>query len=215
MSFSWSAANQARASATLRRVDMRDVLAGDLHRQRLGLEAGAVADLARARALVARQLLAHPGGLGLEHAAVEVADHALERLLDLVAAAAVDEAQGDGLPPVPWRIDVAALPRAGPSTARRARNRRRGRGWRAPACNKGWAGWTWPRARPRPCAIESAWLGTTRSSSNTSFSPRPSQAGQAPCGALKQNRRGSISAMVKPLTGQANFSEKRIRPGGA
>ena len=61
--------------------------------------------------------------------------------------------------------------------------------------------------------IDSAWLGTTRSSSNTSFSPRPSQAGQAPCGALKENRRGSISAMVKPLTGQANFSEKMMRPG--
>src|SRR3954468_12962778 len=59
------------------------------------------------------------------------------------------------------------------------------------------------------------WLGTTRSSSNTSFSPRPLQAGQAPCGALKENRRGSISAMVKPETGQANFSEKRMRPGGA
>ena len=47
------------------------------------------------RGLVARQLLAHPRGLGLEQAAVEIADHALERLLDLVAALAVDEAEGD------------------------------------------------------------------------------------------------------------------------
>ena len=31
-------------------------------------------------------------------------------------------------------------------------------------------------------------MGTTRSSSNTSFSPRPSQAGQAPCGALKREQ---------------------------
>jgi len=32
---------------------------------------------------------------------------------------------------------------------------------------------------------------------------------------LKLKSRGSISAMVKPETGQANFSEKMIRPGGA
>jgi hypothetical protein len=32
---------------------------------------------------------------------------------------------------------------------------------------------------------------------------------------LNENSLGSISAMVKPLTGQANFSEKVIRPGGA
>ena len=63
--------------------------------------------------------------------------------------------------------------------------------------------------------IESASLGTTRSGSNSSFSPSPSQAGQAPCGALKLNSRGSISAMVKPETGQANFSEKTMRPSGA
>ena len=37
--------------------------------------------------------------------------------------------------------------------------------------------------------------------------------GQAPAGALKENSRGSISAMVKPLTGQANFSEKVMRSG--
>src|SRR6185295_8113682 len=63
---------------------------------RFWLEAGAVAHLARAARLVARQFLAHPRALGLRHAAVEVADHALERLPDLVAALAVDEAQGDG-----------------------------------------------------------------------------------------------------------------------
>ena len=47
-----------------------DVLARDLDRQRLGLEAGAVAGLAGAGLLVFAQLLAHPGALGLEHAAV-------------------------------------------------------------------------------------------------------------------------------------------------
>jgi hypothetical protein len=38
--------------------------------------------------------------------------------------------------------------------------------------------------------------------------PSPPQAGQAPNGLLKENSRGSISGMVKPDTGQANFSEK-------
>src|SRR5947209_13516185 len=61
----------------------------------------------------------------------------------------------------------------------------------------------------------SASLGTTSSGSNSNFSPSPSQAGHAPCGALKLNSRGSISDMVKPETGQANFSEKTMRPGGA
>ena len=37
---------------------------------------------------------------------------------------------------------------------------------------------------------------------------------QAPEGELNENSRGSISGMVKPETGQANFSEKMIRPGG-
>ena len=36
--------------------------------------------------------------------------------------------------------------------------------------------------------------------------PSPSQSGQAPKGALNENSRGSISGMVKPLTGQAKFS---------
>jgi hypothetical protein len=41
--------------------------------------------------------------------------------------------------------------------------------------------------------------------------PSPSQAGQAPCGLLKENSRGSISARVNPETGQANFEEKEVR----
>jgi hypothetical protein len=32
---------------------------------------------------------------------------------------------------------------------------------------------------------------------------------------LKENRRGSISSMVKPETGQANFSEKMRRWGAS
>ena len=55
--------------------------------------------------------------------------------------------------------------------------------------------------------------GTTRSASKASFMPRPSQTGQAPEGLLNENSRGSISLMVKPETGQANFSENSSRRG--
>src|SRR5258708_35014995 len=51
----------------------------------------------------------------------------------------------------------------------------------------------------------------TRSASICCSTPRPPQAGQAPCGLLKEKSRGSISSMVKPETGQANFCEKRMR----
>ena len=59
---------------------LADVLAVDLHRQRLGLEAEAVAGLAGRRAHVALDLLARPLALGLLAAALEIGDHALERL---------------------------------------------------------------------------------------------------------------------------------------
>ena len=41
--------------------------------------------------------------------------------------------------------------------------------------------------------------------------PSPPHFGQAPNGLLNENSRGSISGMVKPDTGQANFSEKMRR----
>ncbi len=69
----------------------RDVLPGDLDRARLGLEPRAVAHLAGPGGLVFAQLLAHPRAVGREHAALEIADHALERLLDLIALAPVHE----------------------------------------------------------------------------------------------------------------------------
>jgi hypothetical protein len=53
--------------------------------------------------------------------------------------------------------------------------------------------------------------GITSSGSKNSVIPRPSQAGQAPKGLLKENRRGSTSSMVKPETGQANLAEKVVR----
>ncbi len=87
--------------------DVGDVLAADLDRQSLGLQALAAADLARGFGLIAAQFLAHPGAVGLAPAPLQVWQHALERLgnlvfagvvvideLDLVAARA---AQDDGL----------------------------------------------------------------------------------------------------------------------
>ena len=41
--------------------------------------------------------------------------------------------------------------------------------------------------------------------------PSPPHFGQAPNGLLNENSRGSTSGMVKPETGQANFSEKISR----
>src|SRR5579864_8322038 len=52
--------------------------------------------------------------------------------------------------------------------------------------------------------------GTTSSGSKNSLVPSPSQAGQAPNGLLNENSRGSISGMVNPETGQANFDEKIV-----
>src|SRR5215217_7175978 len=64
-----------------------------------------------------------------------------------------------------------------------------------------------------PCSSDRPWSSTISSSSKNSSTPNPAQDGQAPNGALNENSRGSISAMVKPETGQANFSEKVIRRG--
>src|SRR3546814_10040134 len=73
-----------------------NVLASDLHGQRLGLQARAVAGLAGLRGLVLAKLLPHPGAVGLQHAAVEIADDAFERLVDFVALLAVLEPESDG-----------------------------------------------------------------------------------------------------------------------
>ena len=40
--------------------------------------------------------------------------------------------------------------------------------------------------------------GITRSVSTSNFTPNPSQSGQAPKGALKENKRGSNSPTVNP-----------------
>ncbi len=62
-----------------------------------------------------------------------------------------------------------------------------------------------------PCAKVRLWSGTINRSSKKSSIPKPSQIGQAPKGALKEKSRGSISDIVNPETGQANFSEKVMR----
>ncbi len=74
---------------------LADVLAVDLDRQRLGLEAKAMTGLAGRRGHVALDLLARPLAFGLAVAAVEIGDHALERLLHLVGAQAVVIAEAD------------------------------------------------------------------------------------------------------------------------
>src|SRR5260370_13022762 len=57
--------------------------------------------------------------------------------------------------------------------------------------------------------------GIIRSGSMRCSTPSPPHAGQAPNGLLNENSRGSISEIVKPDTGQANFSEKMMRSGSA
>src|SRR5450830_1686968 len=69
--------------------DFGDILAGDLDAQRLRLEPGAVAGRARHVGEIFQQVLARPVALGFLEAALEIGDHALERLLRGVAAQAV------------------------------------------------------------------------------------------------------------------------------
>ena len=82
-------ANQSPASSDRQRRRLADVLAGDLDRQRLGLEPVAVAHLAGLGALVAAELLAHPGAVGLAEAPLHVRQHALERPVGRVLPQAV------------------------------------------------------------------------------------------------------------------------------
>ena len=67
----------------------RDVFAAHPHRQRLRLQARAVAHGAGFLRLVAAHLLAHPGAVGLLPAALQIVQHALERLGHAVGAHAV------------------------------------------------------------------------------------------------------------------------------
>ena len=51
-------------------------------------------------------------------------------------------------------------------------------------------------------------LGTTKLGSTFNLIPIPSHSSQAPYGLLKENNLGSISSIVKPDSGHANFVEK-------
>ena len=75
--------------------DLADMQPGDLDRQRLRLQAIAAAGLAGMIRLVARQLLAHPGGFGLAPAPLDIGDDALERLGGRIVAHAVVIGEGD------------------------------------------------------------------------------------------------------------------------
>ena len=75
--------------------DFADVQPADLHAQRLGLEPIAVAGVARHVGEIFRDLLARPLALGFLPAALQVGDHALERLVRLVGAHAVVVGEAD------------------------------------------------------------------------------------------------------------------------
>ncbi len=108
------------------RGDLADVLAGDLDRQRLGLEPVAAAHLAGLGTLVAAEFLFDPRAVGLAEAPLHIRQHALERPLGRVFAqpvviAHLDRLAGrageDGLPHflrqvVPRRVHaLAEVPR--------------------------------------------------------------------------------------------------------
>ena len=54
-----------------------------------------------------------------------------------------------------------------------------------------------------PCFNDRSGFASTRSGSGSSLVPRPVHAGQAPCGELKENIRGSISPIEKSPSGHA------------
>ena len=59
-----------------------------------------------------------------------------------------------------------------------------------------------------PSAILFFSFGITKFGSTFNFIPIPSHSSHAPNGLLKENNLGSISSIVKPLSGHANFVEK-------
>jgi hypothetical protein len=83
---------------------VRDREIVDLHAERFGTQTFAHAGGAWRGGLVAADFLAHPGAVGFAEAALEVADDALERLGDFVAAHAIVEDEVDFSSPVPKRM---------------------------------------------------------------------------------------------------------------
>ena len=74
---------------------VRDREIVDLHAERFGTQTFAHAGGAWRGGLVAADFLAHPGAVGFTESAIEVADDALERLGDFVAAHAIVEDEVD------------------------------------------------------------------------------------------------------------------------
>ena len=68
--------------------------------------------------------------------------------------------------------------------------------------------------RIAPWRIERSGLARTRSGSGSRRVPSPVQVGQAPCGELKENVRGSTSPIEKSPWGQANLCENKVSDFG-
>ena len=206
-----SSANQTFAALIEQVADLADVLAGDLDRERLRLQAIAAARLARVRVLVARQLLAHPLRVGLVPAPLDVADDALEGLLRLEVAHPVLVDEGDLL--IARAVQDGELHVLGQLLPRRLHRHLvvlGERGQRLLVVGRGGAGLR-PRrdgALRRGSAPRRARRGRARSAAPCRARRR---SGHAPAGALNENSRGSISSMVKPETGQAKRDEKMMR----
>ena len=129
---------------------LADVLAVDLDRQRLRLEAKAVAGFAGRRGHVALDLLARPLAFGLVVAALEIGDHALERLLHFIGAQAIVIGEADLIRRPSRAGSRAALQPAIRSRACRAGTYSVARAPRASAGNR--ANSSSPRARSLPGA---------------------------------------------------------------
>jgi hypothetical protein len=64
-----------------------------------------------------------------------------------------------------------------------------------------------------PLFIVNSLFGITKLGSTERSVPMPSHSGHAPYGLLNEKSLGSISSIVKPETGHANFEEKISRLG--
>ena len=190
--------------------DVADMLAADLDAERLGLEPKAVAGLAGHVVEILRQLLARPLALGLAIAAVDVGDDALERLLGVVGADAVlvgelDLVLAGAMEDRVLRLLGQILPFGGQRElvvlAERSQRLnvigRRGLG----------------PGRDRALADGELLVGDDEVFVDMLLDAEAAAGGAGAIGIVEREQPGSISGMVKPETGQANFSENSMRSG--
>ena len=125
------------------------MLAADLDRERLRLQAIAVAGLAGVGGLVAREFFADPVAVGFLPAALDVADDAFEGFVGLVVARAVPVRELDFL--VAGAVQDGELHVLGQlaPTASSSKPCSAWRGFRASARNRARSRRFWPRARRR------------------------------------------------------------------